>query len=367
MIVLVCFSALLFLCVGYFLFIRPSIRFVKSNVRHIKKGESLPIMPVEILGIIVFPILGHISLFAFNDEAELLDPKYIDTVWWVSILSALAYFASRLYKHVLPPLVLMLLPSLLVLGSVLALVQFVHFVPVALVAAAIFVFLIFVLPIFSLLQISILMSVEVYALVQESKIQLLKINGKSPAVEWLINVYYGKNFWIYQLITFPLFISIVQFVLVLFSQKPDDIVQAFIESSDGVFSDGSCDECNRNNQEYICTIAGFGSAALVKPIHMGRRAGVDIRVNRQLKVCNAFEELMEERTPRMHRFLRKKYDDLQIPIHKWKNVKWAANGLFLFIKPMEWSFLVLLYLLEKNPEVRIGRQYLPARIQNLRT
>jgi hypothetical protein len=89
-----------------------------------------------------------------------------------------------------------------------------------------------------------------------------------------------------------------------------------------------------------------------------RRNGHQIIVTRQLQVCNAFEELLQERLPSLQRVLRKGYDGLQIPIEKWKQVGLISNTLYLLIKPMEWSFLLVIYFFDTHPEKRIQRQYL---------
>ena len=82
-------------------------------------------------------------------------------------------------------------------------------------------------------------------------------------------------------------------------------------------------------------------------------------VNRQLCVANAFEQLLEERTPKFHRALRKFYDTYGYPISRHIHTALAADFIYLIMKPFEWFFVAVLYLFDERPEDRIARQYLP--------
>ena len=100
-----------------------------------------------------------------------------------------------------------------------------------------------------------------------------------------------------------------------------------------------------------------GHKELVKPLRMGIRHGNKIVVNRQLCIANAFEQLLEERTPRFHRALRSFYDTYGYPISRHIHSPWSADMVYLIMKPFEWIFLALLYLFDPAPENRIARQY----------
>lgn len=99
----------------------------------------------------------------------------------------------------------------------------------------------------------------------------------------------------------------------------------------------------------------------MKPIRMGERHGHRVVVNRQLCVANAFEQILEERTPRFHRAVRHFYDTYGFPIAKLIRTKGAADIVYIIMKPLEWIFLIVLYLCDVNPENRIAVQYLPKR------
>ena len=63
-------------------------------------------------------------------------------------------------------------------------------------------------------------------------------------------------------------------------------------------------------------------------------------VNRQLCVANAFEQLLEERTPRFHRALRKFYDTYGYPVSKYIRTPLTADIIYLLMKPLEWMFVL---------------------------
>ena len=80
-------------------------------------------------------------------------------------------------------------------------------------------------------------------------------------------------------------------------------------------------------------------------------------VNRQLCVANAFEELLQERRPSLHRKIRHLYDRHGYPLSKLITTPAKADMVYLLMKPLEWIFLGVLYLLDTNPEQRIVEQY----------
>ena len=72
-----------------------------------------------------------------------------------------------------------------------------------------------------------------------------------------------------------------------------------------------------------------------------------------------FEQLLEERTPRFHRAVRKFYDTYGYPVSRHIRTPLAADAVYLIMKPLEWLFVAVLYLFDAKPEDRIARQYLP--------
>jgi len=112
---------------------------------------------------------------------------------------------------------------------------------------------------------------------------------------------------------------------------------------------------------YLCTVAARGHRSLVRPLRLGKRAGVTIIVNRQLAVANAFEDLLHERFPRFGRLARRTYDRLARPICQHLRSPWISDLVYLAMKPLEWSFYLTLLLLDRQkPEERIARMYRPS-------
>ncbi len=95
----------------------------------------------------------------------------------------------------------------------------------------------------------------------------------------------------------------------------------------------------------------------MKPTRMGIRHGAKIVVNRQLCVANAFEQLIEERMPWLHRIVRHIYDKYGYPLSKHITTSLRADIVYIVMKPFEWLFLIVLYFFDTRPENRIALQY----------
>lgn len=160
------------------------------------------------------------------------------------------------------------------------------------------------------------------------------------------------------LLTLPM-LCIIIIVLLLFGQRPDSAIRAFTETSDWALSTKVSPPPVVYDSHYLCTVAMQGHKELVKPQRMGIRRGEKIMVNRQLCVANAFEQLLEERTPRFHRALRNFYDTYGYPVSRHIKTPFCADAIYLIMKPLEWLFVIVLYLFDEKPENRIARQYLP--------
>lgn len=185
----------------------------------------------------------------------------------------------------------------------------------------------------------------------------------------------GSYKWAWRLLNAPVWIKmpvllllclpmlmVLVCVLLLFGQQPDSLIRVFTDTYKHGFSqwDYMCENVDCGGH-YLCSVAAKGHKDIVKPIRYGERRGHLILCNRQLLVSNAFEELMEERCPRLHTFVRKHYNKVGHKIHKYYTVfdnKWVADSVFVLMKPLEWLFLATLYVMDKKPENRIARQYL---------
>lgn len=118
----------------------------------------------------------------------------------------------------------------------------------------------------------------------------------------------SENWALYSLLLALPLLCLIVTVLLLFGQKPDSMIRAFTETSDWTLSVKISPPPVTADAHYLCTVALQGHEELVRPTRMGLRRGEKIVVNRQLCVANAFEQLLEERTPRFHRALRNFYD-----------------------------------------------------------
>ena len=154
-------------------------------------------------------------------------------------------------------------------------------------------------------------------------------------------------------------LGIVLAILSLFGQYPDHVIRAWTETAQWNLSKMKAPPNVEMDEHYLCTVAAGGHEVVVKPIRMGERHGHRILVNRQLLIANAFEQILEEKTPRMHRAIRNFYDKHGYPVAKHINTKAAADIVYFIMKPLEIMFLLVLYLVDAKPENRIAVQYMP--------
>lgn len=158
------------------------------------------------------------------------------------------------------------------------------------------------------------------------------------------------------LLMWPLF-GILILILLLFGQAPDAVIKAFTETSDFRLSTQIAPPNVMVDEHYLCTVAAGGDKRIVHPIRRGIRHGHEVTVNRQLCVANAFEQILEERTPELHRRVRHFYDTYGFPVARMIRKRWIADLVYLLMKPLEWFFVIVLYLTEVHPEDRIALQY----------
>lgn len=151
--------------------------------------------------------------------------------------------------------------------------------------------------------------------------------------------------------------GLLMIICILFGQGPFGIIKAFTETSDWAYSTMISPPPVEYEGHYLCTVAVNGHEKVVKPTRLGIRHGVKIGVNRQLCVANAFEQLIEDKAPRFHKWVRHVYDKYGYPISKHITTKLRADLVYIAMKPLEWLFLLTLYLFDKDPECRIAVQY----------
>ena len=136
--------------------------------------------------------------------------------------------------------------------------------------------------------------------------------------------------WLAFLFMVPL-LGILLLVLMLFGQEPDSIIKAWTETSQWTLSQKVSPQNLTYDEHYLCTAAAGGHPGIVKPIRRGVRHGHEVTVNRQLCVANAFEQILEERIPRLHRCIRNAYDRYGYPLARHINSPLAADVVYIAI------------------------------------
>lgn len=159
-------------------------------------------------------------------------------------------------------------------------------------------------------------------------------------------------------LTIPCLI-IVTIILVIFGQRPDEFIRAFTQTSEWTLSTKVSPPPLVYDAHYLCTVSLRGHEKLVKPLRFGIRKDHAIVVNRQLCVANAFEDYLQEKLPKVHHFIRYIYDKYGYPIAKHIKTAKAADITYLIMKPLEYFFVIFLYLFDTKPENRINIQYIP--------
>lgn len=152
-------------------------------------------------------------------------------------------------------------------------------------------------------------------------------------------------------------LGIVVALLFLFGQEPNSIIKAWTETADWTLSQKVAPQNIYYDEHYLCTVAAGGHSEVVKPIRTGKRHGHTVVVNRQLCVANAFEQVLEEKIPNVHKVIRFIYDNIGYPISKHIKSKTIADIIYFLMKPLEWLFIIVLYFVDVNPEDRIAVQY----------
>ncbi len=176
----------------------------------------------------------------------------------------------------------------------------------------------------------------------------------------------SKRWPLYAFVLMWPLLAIIVGILILLGQRPDAAIRTFTETSDWNLS---LHEAPENvvieSDHYLCTVAANGHTSVVKPIRKGVRRNQEIIVNRQLCIANAFEQVIEEKTPTFHKHIRHFYDTYGFPIAKLIRSKGMADAVYYLMKPLEYIFLFVLYMVDVNPENRIAMQYTNRRVEDI--
>ena len=311
----------------------------------------------EILFLFFFPLVFLLMVDApkndcCNDTA-VFSPDHRLTVYAIIFLTWVSYYMAGRLRRDRGPLFVAIIHSFLMIGIVFNFVLYPHIDETE-------VWLLFNLPIIILLT---------QRLIESHRLLLKTFSGMDEqhyrpwkkATLSLLRTPVFVRFPLLFLLCFPLLFVLI-IILLIFGQEPDSVVRAFTDTYhqglsqlDYMCNDVVCDG------HYLCTVAANGHKGVVKPVRKGLRGGEPIICNRQLLVANAFEDLIQQKAPRLHRIIRHNYDKVGDFVQRYYGVfrhKWVADVVYIIMKPLEWLFLAVLYVADTNPENRIAMQYI---------
>lgn len=310
----------------------------------------------EIGTFLVFPFL-YISTLGDNDccsSGAAFSPDHMTTIWALIIPCQVAYFYSSYRKRIATPILEILVNGLLLIAIILNIFITIQITEI----------LAFVLGNMPIIMFSILVLAKNHRLFLEHA-QNSEFDSRSgiSRIAWkILNFSPILKFPIIFILCFPILFIIIA-LLLLVGQKPDSVIRAFTETYKQTFSqwDYKCANVTCPEGHYLCSVAAKGHANIVKPQRHGIRNGTRIICNRQLLISNAFEDLMQEKLPFLHRFIRKQYNKVGNLVHRYYGIfnnKLICDFIYLLMKPLEWLFLFILYTFDRKPENRIEKQYL---------
>jgi len=334
------------------------IDFVSLLINKGRYSKSAWFILFEILSVVIQPLIYIMGADTgpVNDccnDVVLFSPSHRLTIYSIIIICVVTYFISSWRKGIYPPLFELIINAILIVAIVLNIFIAIHIEEAMLwILGNVSIILFFLIQLIQnhrmLSNGELLNELEVRTSIGRASLKLLK----SP---FLI------KYPLLVLFCLPILV-LIGAVLYLFGQKPDSVIRAFTDTYKHGFSqlDYMCDNVQCGGH-YLCSVAANGHPAVVRPVRLGKRNGGTIICNRQLLISNAFEELLQERLPRVHRFIRMKYDRVGDAVHKYYSIfnnKFVSDVVYFLMKPAEWIFLAILYLSDRNPENRIAQQYL---------
>ncbi|PUV21194.1 DUF6688 domain-containing protein [Sphingobacterium athyrii] len=198
----------------------------------------------------------------------------------------------------------------------------------------------------------------IWKIIQEEKATAIHRNYRNPILNKINRQLSSKmDYPVWALILLVPFFVVMTAILILFGQDSDSMAKVFTETTTWAFSQKMHPPILDHRGHYLCTVAAKGDPAIVKPLRLGNRHGNTIIVNRQLLVANAFEEILSDLSPKLHRYVRYFYDRYGYNISTRINSVGASNLTYRVMKPLEYTFLFFLYLFYVEPEKKIAKQY----------
>jgi hypothetical protein len=319
----------------------------------------------EVVFIILLPALFFMDEGSkINDccsDTAYFSPKHRLSIELLILVCIFFYFFASYRKTITAPLMGLFTNFFLIIGLVINVVMLIHSSkndsPDRLTDPQLMI--LFQIPIILL---------ELFALIRKHQLDVPQIisiqktnSTKTGAfLSRILSLKFFYKFPLLLILCVPI-LGIISSLLLLLGQKADSFIKAFTETYYHGFSQLDCTNVPCPHGHFLCTIAAGGHNGLVKPLRKGIRHGHVIRVNRQLLIANAFENLLEENLPACHKIIRKTYDFIGGNYKKLYDIlgnKWVSDCTYILMKPLELFFLFSLYLFDKKPENRIEMQYI---------
>ncbi|KNY29822.1 DUF6688 domain-containing protein [Pseudobacteroides cellulosolvens] len=348
-----------------------------TNVINLLRNKPTTLQFVEVLTIVAGTILtlilyGVIGLVDYDKPLYTgaiypawhapIASWHMPTILVLGFIGIIGFLLIRLSNGALPPLTLLLCFASMFIGCILALMWIIQLSP-HLFDGVLYRVDTFYLCLFPFNCIILYISAVIKAVgayIPEEKETVYK----NAILQKLNIILRNSKSWPLAIVvlTIPI-LAVVMIVLVILGQHPDAAIKAFTETSDWLLSQKiSPPSVEAPSGHYLCTVSLRGHRRVVKPLRYGLRHNNKIVVNRQLCVANAFEDLLKERVPKGHRVIRYIYDKYGYPLSKHIKTPLSADVVYILMKPLEWIFVAVLYLMDRKPENRIAGQYLPYRL-----
>jgi len=323
------------------------------------KGKRIVAIPIiRVIEIEAFLVLLYLyaSLDTTNDccgDSAAFSPAHQTTILVIVILCTIAYFYSSYRTKISTPIIELLVNTFLILGIVLN-------VFIAIQTNEMFFASLGNLPIILFAILVVVKNQK--AFIAQTQERGFTANNKLENFSWkTLNQQPLIKYPVLFILCLPVLV-IISSILLLTGQKPDSIIRAFTDTYKHGFSqwDYKCNNVQCGGH-YLCSVAAGGHSKIVKPQRLGIRNGHLIICNRQLLVSNAFEDLIEEKVPFLHKCIRKQYNKVGNFIHRYYRIfnnKLVSDIIYISMKPLEWFFLLTLYTFDRKPENRIAKQYI---------
>ena len=271
---------------------------------------------LRITVIVLFPVLYLLVIDGSANtccgDTATFSPEHKLTVYILFGFSVITYFISAYKKKILPPVPEILLNIGLIIGLILSVLIHIQIFKEWAWFASVFTVPISVLYILAIRRNHKLML---------EYIEKTEITPTSQSEIFAWTILTSKNKFLYLILLCMPVLFLIASALILFGQKPDSMIRAFTDTYKHTFSqlDYECENVSCGGH-FLCSVAANGHRNIVKPQRYGERLGKPIICNRQLLIANAFEDLIYQRTPGLHRIIRHNYNKIGDLVHKYYGI-----------------------------------------------